>query len=52
MGNGGTNRIWRKRNSRWKKEPIPIVEDQCVNCETTKSPVWRKNGEGNIVCNA
>ncbi|KAJ6525585.1 hypothetical protein DFH09DRAFT_820121, partial [Mycena vulgaris] len=24
----------------------------CQNCHTTTTPLWRKDGEGKIVCNA
>ncbi|KAJ3120896.1 putative electron transfer flavoprotein subunit [Nowakowskiella sp. JEL0407] len=32
------------------KPPKPVM--QCVNCDTTSTPLWRRNEHGNTICNA
>ncbi|KAG0231532.1 hypothetical protein BGW42_000177 [Actinomortierella wolfii] len=31
---------------------VPIVPTKCTNCETTTTPLWRRNPEGLPLCNA
>lgn len=39
-----------------EKEPVPAVEivsgQQCSNCHTTKTPLWRRAPDGTLICNA
>lgn len=38
----------RKRKSNSNLEPSPI----CANCQTTNTPLWRRDANGNTICNA
>jgi hypothetical protein len=31
--------------------PVEVKKSQCDNCQTTKTPIWRKNGD-ELLCNA
>lgn len=32
--------------------PVPSVGQQCSNCGTTKTPLWRRAPDGTLICNA
>lgn len=32
--------------------PVPTVGQQCSNCGTTKTPLWRRAPDGTLICNA
>lgn len=34
------------------EKPTPIEALRCTNCQTTTTPLWRRDEEGNNICNA
>ncbi|OBZ90958.1 hypothetical protein A0J61_00973 [Choanephora cucurbitarum] len=43
----GCRQCWQQNNIRWSP---PVIK--CSNCETTTTPLWRRNEAGNTICNA
>ncbi|KAH9817565.1 hypothetical protein DFH28DRAFT_1124219 [Melampsora americana] len=41
-----------KNNSGNERQSSSTAASQCLNCETTITPLWRRNGEGKPLCNA
>lgn len=45
-----------KMSEAMEKIPVPAVEvvsgQQCSNCHTTKTPLWRRAPDGTLICNA
>lgn len=40
------------KNSSGNERQSSTAASQCLNCETTITPLWRRNGEGKPLCNA
>jgi hypothetical protein len=43
----GCSQCWQSNNIRWTP---PVIK--CFNCETTTTPLWRRDEAGNTICNA
>lgn len=43
----GCRHCWQRSSIRWAP---PVI--QCFNCETTTTPLWRRDESGNTICNA
>lgn len=50
-----------KKKNKWKKDFFKLLQNNnnrsrmglsCANCNTSTTTLWRRNGEGEPVCNA